>query len=281
MYPFLLVDNLGNGRMYPGHTIAGNEEAAGHEAVRAFDNRRSGADYWTPTTPNNDANLMITCDRIRAADMVVLDRGHNLAGVLVEVQVSQDNATWETVVTATLPAASSPASLDSVNGVRTEEGAWLKRFPVRAGTYWRLLIPAMGANLLPIVVGCWIGKSFAPVTHQDWLFQRPVGPGLDTLQGIEQASEAGWMGNGQLTQRRQGTLVLRLTNLFDFDLGRWNIEAQYGLRRPLWVGFDDSQPDRAFLAIRPLAEQTGFTSTAQYFFPQASIPYLEHEPSRT
>ena len=74
----LLSENFFNPIQYPSHVIAANEAAAGHEAFRVGNGRRSVLDYWTPTTANAEAWNKVTCDRVRAANCVVID--HCCAG---------------------------------------------------------------------------------------------------------------------------------------------------------------------------------------------------------
>lgn len=281
MLPAFLVENLGSQIQFPSVVLTGNEELAGHEAYHVANGRRDQAQYWSPITPNNPAYLNYALDRTRACDMVALDRGHNLGGVACSLQCSNDNwTTTETVFTATIPTVAQPgAGLDGANGVTTEEGAWIKRFPVRAALYWRWAIAAMGSNVVPQVVGLWLGKGFYSAAQSDWLFTVPTSPDGGTLQGFEASSEAGWVGRGQQTERREGVIPLKLVSAFNYDLARYHLQAVFGLGRPMWVVFDDSQAERAFLVIRPQA-QFGFRREQLWAFPQALIPYQEHEPLR-
>lgn len=281
MYPAFLVENLGSVTQFPAVVLTGNEELSGHEAYHVANGRRDPKDYWSPITANNPAYLNYALDRTRAADMLALDRGHNLAGVAISLLCSNDGwGTSETVFTATIPAVcTAGASLDGANGVTTEEGAWIKRFPLRAATAWRVSIPALGANLLPIVVGCWLGKGFAPAGPTDWGFNLPITPDGGTLQGFEATSEAGWIGRGLQVDRREGTIPLKFVTLWNYDLGRYHLRNLYGAGRPMWITFDDAQAEQTFLALRPQAP-FGFRREAGYFYPQTSLPYLEHEPLR-
>jgi hypothetical protein len=107
----------------------------------------------------------------------------------------------ETVVSITLPAASAPGSLDDTLGVRTEEGAWVKRFSLRAAKYWRWYVPAMGVGLKPQVVGLYLGLAFAPN-----YFNRPLDDDGDVLVVTESQSELGWIGRGPQGRQRQGVI---------------------------------------------------------------------------
>lgn len=275
--PFFFVENLFSIAQFPLHVVSGNEEPAGNEAFRVADGRRSPLDAWTSITLNAAAYVQAVCDRPRAANMVGLDRGHNLGGVEVQLQCSDDGfATIQTVADIVIPAASAPGSPDDAFGVVTEEGAWLCRFPARASYAWRFNVPAMGAGKKPKIVGLWCGLSYAP----DY-FQLPAGPGQGQLLGTESVSDAGYVGRGVVVYRRESTIGLQLPSLFDYDdLARYHIEGHYaGAGRPMWVCFDDAQADRAFLAIPPLGKH-GFARQPRWFYPSVELPYMEHEPAR-
>lgn len=276
--PFFLVENLFSTVQFPLHVVTGNEEPAGAEAFRVADGRRSPLDAWSPTTLNATSYLQVVCDRLRTANMVALDRGHNLGGKEVQLQCSDDGfTTVQTVADLVIPAASAPGSPDDAFGVVTEEGAWLYRFPARAAYAWRLQVPAMGAGLRPKIVGLWVGPAYAP----DY-FQLPSGPGQGQALGVESVSDAGWVGRGVVVFRRESVIRLQLPSLFDYDdLARYHLEGHYaGAGRPMWVCFDDEQADRAFLAVLPLGK-FGFARAPQWFYPAVDLPYLEHEPVRS
>lgn len=277
--PVVLVENFASIRQFSGHTLIGNEEPAGTEAFRAADGRRTPSDYWAPATLNAAATLTITCDRIRTANVVALDRGHNLIGEAFTLQCSDDNANWSPVVDVTelptVPGGSldAPAvSVAGVWGVRTEEGAWLCRFPTRAARYWRLSIPAMGAGLRPQLVGWWLGLAYAPLD-----LTRPHSPNQSELLVEELTSERGWQGRGAAAIRRLGVLRLKLTNGFEYDLARYHLEGHFGRQRPMWIVHDDSQAERAVLAIRPTG-QLGFELPTSWFYPTAEVGWVEYQP---
>src|SRR5579859_933531 len=109
MFPCFFVEDWGSIVQFPGTVLTGNEELVGHEAARVADGRRDPNDYWSPITPNNPAYLNYVLDRARGADMLALDRGHNLAGMTVSLQCSNDNwNTTETIFTVVLPSVAQP-----------------------------------------------------------------------------------------------------------------------------------------------------------------------------
>ena len=159
----VLVENLFSAIAYPLHVVAADEQATGHEAFRIANGRRSAFDYYESITANAQRIIKITCDRVRSANGCALDRGHNLGGEQVVLEASDDDFATpaQTCFDIILPTTTAPGTLDDALGVRTEEGAWLIRFPQRTALYWRLRIPAMGAGVRPKIVGAWLGNWYA------------------------------------------------------------------------------------------------------------------------
>lgn len=265
--------NLLSRRIFPNHTVAADEEAARHEAFRVATGRRSSyTNYYESATANAQRTLTGTFDRIRAFDFWAIDRGHNLAGKQVIGECSDDGfVTTQTVFDIVLPTATAPGSLDDALGVRTAEGAWLKRTPVRAAKAARLRIPAMGVGLKPKIVGLSISLSFA---FDPW---RPSAPDRDELGGDAAESDAGWQGLSAPWQRRTDTLRIQLDSLFDYDVALGAFQHFFA-RRPTWYVPDENQAQNAMQVIRTLGV-TGFGREPAYFPHQAQIPIQEWEPA--
>lgn len=280
--PLLLVENLFSTIQFSGHTVAWDETpAASHEEFRVADGRRSSLDYSTPVTANAQHTLTITCDRARAANCFFLDRGHNLAGLQIFIENSQDSVSWETVASPTIPTASSPGTLSNTNGIVTEEGAFGILFaapPVQPGTavYWRLRIPAMGAGGIPIIVGAWLGMAWVPLNN----FEQPWGEDQATLSSMETVSEWQWRGRGPTALVRDGSLALKLITEDEYDLARYHIAGHFMRGRPMWVCEDQAQADRTFLSLKTPGH-FGFNFAPRWFPRQAmGWQYVEHEPQR-
>jgi hypothetical protein len=271
--PMILAENFFNPIQYPGHVVAGNEAATGHEAFRVGNNRRSIYDYWVPTTSNNAAYVQVTCDRVRAATCLVIDRGHNLAGKVISLTCSNDNfTTTETVFSITMPSATAPGSVDDPSGIRTEEGAWLKRFPLRSAKYWRVNVAAMGSGLKPQIVGLYLGLAYAPpIPRFPWEEES------DELVGDESMSDAGWIGTGRVANRRVGSLPLFLESESDYDFARLWFHGFYRLRSPIWMTVDDAQADRAVCAVRPKNVMGWRINDTWTTTRQAQVDWIEHE----
>lgn len=269
--PRILAENFFSLTAYPGHVVSASEELAGTEAFRVGTGRRhSLTNRWMPSTANVESWIQVTCDQVRAADMIAIDRGHNLAGRTLDLRVSDDGfATWETVATLQIPTVPG-GSLES--GVLTEEGAYLRRFDLAAATQWRLVIPPMGADARPVIVGLYLGLSLElpPL----WL---PWSDSETELTAVESRTSAGWIGAGEIALVRTGELRLRLPDYLSYDLARLHLEGHYGRRRPMWIVWDDRLAERAVLAVRPQG-RTGFRFDTGWAYRQADVSWIEHEP---
>lgn len=276
MNPVFCVENFYNVLQFPGlHTISAEEEATDHEALRVGDGRREAGDYWTSTTLNSDTYNDAACDRPRAADYIAIDRGHNLAGYDIELRGSMqsDFSTYETIIDITLPSASGPGDIDDTLGVRTEEGAWIKRFDRRVYRYWRTFIPAMGASLKPEVVGLYLGGSYSP----DY-FDKPWNEDGADLLVQEAINQHGWSGRGPANKMRAGTIQLSLSSFDEYDAkARYHLQGLYNEGFPMWIVFDEKQADRAVLAEMPPG-RLGFMLEPGWGFRRAQLNWREREP---
>lgn len=275
--PVLLAENFFNVRLFPSHTLTANEGEAGHEVDLVGSGRRmKSLNYWTPTTTNAAAYISCACDRVRAADMIAIDRGHNLETEVVRLRVSNDStfASYTEIATVTLPAATYPYSrLSSQPGVRTEEGAWLYRFPQHTGKYWRVVFDAMGSGLRPEIVGLHLGLSF----RSDYPEVKPFSHGLRELAYEETRSTSAWVGAGQISQRRTKRLHLKLTDRAEYASARYHIEELVLRGKPTWYVPDDEEAEKAFFA-RAVPQTAGFQIESDWSEYQGTFDLAEQEP---
>lgn len=276
MRPRILAENFFSRSAFPDHVVSASEESAGNEAWRVGTGRRHRlTNRWMPATANAEAWIQVTCDQVRAADMIAIDRGHNLAGRTLELRASDDDfQTYETVATLTVPSGPSGGAGHLDHGVWTDEGAYLCRFPLAAATQWRLVIPAMGAGVRPEIVGLYLGLSYSPgrYLHQPWADEE------DELSYIETASDARWVGAGRTSRPRVGELRVRLEDYLAYDLARYHLVGHFGERRPTWIVYDEAEAERAVLAVRPQG-RSGFRFDSEWGYRQADIGWIEHEPA--
>ncbi|HEY0019040.1 MAG TPA: hypothetical protein VGC13_22250 [Longimicrobium sp.] len=219
--------------------------------------------------------VRVSCDAARAADLVVLDRGHNLGGRRIILEVSNDGfATATAVLDLVVPATSGVAgNVDRAAGAATREGAWLKRFPRVSARDWRLRIPAMGAGLRPEIVGLWLGESWQPKL----LFDLPWGDSTRQLSFASSESDAGWVGRGSAARVRAGEIGLKLKAEDEYSLAERHIEEGFWMPRPMWIVYDSAAAERAVLAMPP-AGRNGFSRQGGWSYRQAQIAWVEHEP---
>lgn len=274
--PVFLVENLFSDVQFSNHTISAEEEPSNNEAFRVATGRRSAQNMWTSSTANSDTWIKTVCDRVRGADMIAIDRGHNLAGYEILLQGSNDSfTTSEDIFDITMPAVTAPGSIDDTLGVLTEEGAWLRRFsPVRSYESFRLYVPAMGAGLKPQIRGLYVGKSLSPRPYDFPTYDEPFEPMMEVIE-----SEAGWRGVNALTIRRQGTIGLRMRSVIEYDQARYHLVGHFARNRPMWVVFDQYQADRSILVVQNGGFAFGFDG-AWLYRRALNIPWVEHEPQR-
>lgn len=277
MSTVFLADNFFHSAdlLYPNHTITANEEATGHEAFRVGTYRRTPGNYWEPTTANSEAWVEVECDKPRQASMLVIDRGHNLGGQTVKLQLSDDDfSSLDTVVDTTVPDQTSQrASLDRDSGARTEEGAWMARFEARAATYWRLLIPAMGSGLTPRVRGLYLGLAWEP----DFEVDRPFDEGQRAVQRGETQGPTIWTPAARAAKRKEWSQALRLSSFTEYLEARYHIEDLLMDDVPTWVVPEDRQAERSWLG-RVASGTHAFRSEEGWGFKQAQLNLVEQEP---
>lgn len=271
--PILAGDNWFSPVQYPLHVLTANEEPVGHEVTRLSNGRRSSLDYAGATTANDPWWAKATCDRVRAANYVALDKGHNLAGKQVKLEFSDDDFTSiQTAVDVVIPASAATGAIDDAFGVVTEEGAWLMRYPTRTAYAARLFIPAMGAGLTPRVVGLWVGLAYSP----EHLY-RPSDPDGDFFAVEETVTGTGAVGRALPWNRRQGQLRLKMSDEFEYELARYHLRRIFGAGAPTWLIHDEQQADRAVLAQRVGNSELLFPreSGSGWAHQQGAIPWQE------
>lgn len=273
--PIVFVENLLSRQQFPLHSLGADEEAGIYPVERLARASRLDGNRWEPTTPNAPHSVTLTCDQIRAANMIALDRNTNLRGYTVSLQASDDGFSQSaiTVFETTIPTIPG-GRVDDLSGLMSEELAWLKRFPLDAHRYWRFHVTAMGADLVPRIGGLWLGRA--------WELSGPPDPPFADddfqLSFTETPLETLWMAAGPPRRARLLRMLLRLEDDGDYDQARYHLTGHYGRRRPMWVIWSpDFAPERAALVVaRP--DELGFRYPEDWPYRVGEIQGIEHEP---
>lgn len=156
--PLILTDNLlDDVVLHPDHQVAhSGTPVGGSELWHVADNLRDLSRF---TIAETGALLTITVDCAvpKAADVLVLDRGHNLHGLAVTISTSPDPLTAFTpVATRTLPALA--GGLPGA-AVRTPEGASWCSWPALTARRWQLSVQ-LPVGVAPLLTGLYLGDSY-------------------------------------------------------------------------------------------------------------------------
>lgn len=275
MRTVFLVDNFFNDVQHPDHVLSASSSASGHEPWRVGTARRTSLNGWTPTELNTEAWVRVDCGTAKSADMVAIDRGHNLAGRTIALQRSSDGSAWTNVASVVVPAEpTSNGVLTTPPGVHTTEGAWLLRFTAAASRYWRLHVPAMGADLRPYVVGLYLGSSWAPTSP----LSLPMRDLDLELAYTDTVSDALWAGGTRAAARGRGAISIKLEEA-ERPAARAAIREQFIRRaRRMWIVFNDEQAEDAVLAYAPPQEFSFPAAEPGWMHPALSFEWAEHEP---
>lgn len=271
--PLFCSQNLLNTRAFRSHTLTASEEATGFTVDRLANGRRSSGDYWAATSTAT-ATITVTCDRIRGADFLWIDRGHNLAGRTVSVLASDDGfSSSQTVWSGTIPSSSSPGPLSAFNGAVTFDGSFAVTFGLEAAKWWRIQITA-GGGVIPSINFAILGKAWRPPT-----FDLPWSEDRRELMHEDAFTESGWITQGRLAVPRRGVISCRLDSQAEYVAGLEHVLGHYIVRRPAALCFDADDGLSAFLAVPPAGEQIGFEYRRDWWgLRSISIPYIEHQP---
>jgi hypothetical protein len=267
-----LVLNYFNRVQFPGHGVTATENAADAWKVGAL--RRSSTHYYTSATPHVAIRIAVDCGSAKPADLLVIDRVHNLDGVPgIKLQYSTDNwVTANDVFTFTFPSTRSPDNTSLSTGARTPEGAYVRSFNPVSARYWGLLIPAM-AGFRPRIGGLYLGPSWRPPA-----ISRPVGEDDQAPLAEVITTPWGWEGRTLTVPRRSGTLRIELIDEASYLEAAIHIRDEY-VRRPMWIIVDEAKAERAFLARWPIGVRAGFATPADYPYRVIELPYEEYEPA--
>lgn len=276
--PRFLAENFFNIDQFSGHTLTAEEETTGNEAWRVGTARRVGGtilNYWTPTTANSTSWVECKCDRARAADMLVIDRGHNLDGVVVNLEVSDDNFTTTTeVLSVTLPSnVFSNSRLSDTAGVKTTEDAWVISFDFHVALYWRIFVAAMGAGLKPQIPAAYLGTSFSPTNRPP----RPWDDEPTELSYDSIVSDVLWTASSRTAKRRKAGVSMKMASDLEMDQARYHFRSVYQRGDLMWYVPDTDNAERAWLTKSPQGTDAQVYPT-NFGRRIVSVGMVEHNP---
>lgn len=268
----MLSENFLNIHQFGAHTITASTYQGGNEPWRVGTGRRSDRNAWiSPTTGTQW--VKVTCDQVRAADTLALDRGHNLASVSVQF-TNSTAAGWTTAKTITLPSASF-SNLSMTDGCRTPEGAYVQQFATSTNTpaakFWRLSC-ATTAGAKVKVVGAYLGKSFSPSANA----LRPWDDEVIEMQRAEVASPELWTAASQVASRRIGSVNVRLTES-EADQARYHVGDLYWRGELAWITPNENDAQRTVLATAPSGAR-GMAYPGEWPTRVLSLEWAEHQP---
>lgn len=245
--PLLLSDNLFEATALHPSFVIGNlqtDDASGRELFHVSDNLRDMTS-WTPSASNSARNLYVDSGSGNSisANMVVLDRGHNLAGKAVNFG-SYTDATLATPVTVnsyTIPATAGGLPTDT-NGCLAADGTWWKTFTAVTGRALAFTVQAMGAGLSPIVTGLYAGMSYRFPEYVN----APFADDYDTDIQI-QTNRMSRGGLRVMTRKLNFRKLAVNIDMESTDYPAFDVQARPLLRygQPWWVCFDDSDATHA------------------------------------
>lgn len=276
--PVLLVDNLLNPRIYPGHTIAASSTASGTNVLNLSAGRRlRGVNFggWFASDLNTLAYVGAVMDEPRTFDLLWIDRDHNLAGESISVRLSDDQfTTYDEIGPQTVPSSPTPMqALYDGDIVMTDEGALLWWLGEQVAHDVRVYIAAMGTGLRPELAGLMIGQSFAPLVPQ----LKPAEFGNpNLLREITRSPQAQSAGS-QVGRYRSGTLHLRADSMEEYQVARYHLEDLYMRGHGMVLIHDDEQAERALFSLAPPGQQ-GFEVPSDRYHPEMRVLYEEPEP---
>ena len=274
--PVILSDNLFNPRIYPSHTLAAESTASGKNVLDLASGRRMrDLTGWFASSLNTLSYVTVTCDQPRAADLLWIDRDHNLATESISVRVSDDAfATYSEVGPKTVPSDPVPMSaLYDGEIVMTNEGALLWWLDLQVGYAARVVVAAMGSGLRPEMAGLALGKLWTPEVA-------PIKPNVFPRHNLTHGWERSGLGqesSGEFGRYQSQELRLRMASWDEYLTALYPIEECYLKGRPTVIVPDDEQSERAVLT-RAAPGQVGFEVPQNQFLPEITIPWEESQP---
>ena len=240
--PLFLAENFYNVSQFPAHTIVSAfATAPDQEAFRVGTARRSILNGTRNADPTNSLIVDVTADRIREADIIVFDRNSDIAGKTVTLDVSSEVGVFDTrVFVETMPTDVVLGSSlnDPAHMIRTNEGAWLLKFPAVAGLYWRVAVTPLASDSGRLG-GVYLGKSFSP-THGGRL------PFDDEETWLDFGVVRRGVPDNDVRFGRTGAFSMMMSGEAEWNEARRTFRELFGKGHPMWIAPDSDKAERTW-----------------------------------
>lgn len=225
--PRTLADNLFEDQaLYPAHIVTFSSEAGTDHGWHAFDGLRD-VTVWRSFNRDASEFAKVECNVPRPADMVVLDRNHNVFGRAIRVRSSENGSTWTNRFAGTV----------GTGGTTTKEGAWWASFDEVSAPFWQVIFFATGSAITTILTGLTLGKS---LRFRNYL-SRPVAPDRRRRFFDEVRTPGGVFARADFARHRilDDRVILHDEQEYIDGVAKWVIQAEDG-NVPFWWVLDDT-----------------------------------------
>lgn len=212
--PLIMVDNVFDRiNLYPTAVLSSSGEVVGREVRHVADYRRERT-YWQAAT--NAVSRYVRVDlgagSTRAVDFVWIDRGHNLWGLDVGVETSDDNFVATIDQRFAIVPASGTVGGDPLAGwCVTEEGALYRLFAATSARRYLQVRVATAAQ--PILTGVIVGARNQLTMYASSL-DEDAGR---RSQSTEESRVPGYMGRDRTYSARRLALRVNLIGATEYD----------------------------------------------------------------
>lgn len=239
--PLILADNLFETVvLHPSFSLLNrnSDDAAGHDTGRIADNLRD-LTWWT-RTGTGSSGLAVDGQNATQPTMLVLDRGHNLAGTAVTIGGYTDTtfATLVGSVACTIPTTAGGLPTDA-SGCLTPDGVWWKTFALPAARVWNVAMAPTGS---PIVTGLYLGAAYRIPEYLNTPFASDYGRDVKLLGN--QLSRGGLRSVARRLVHRRVTLDVDLDGA-DYAPFDALLDALFTAGQPWWICLDDTDAVQA------------------------------------
>ena len=245
--PLFLAENFFNTQQFPTHiveTLTGRTEAVGQEAFHVGTARRSVLNGFRNENPALSLIATVTCDRVREADCIVLDRNSDLIGHTFSLQISNNDFTGANDEFAVIDVIPSDVVLgsslnDPVHAIRTSEGAWIIKFNTNAAIGWRIISSVVSSDSGRFG-GVYLGKSFTP-SHGGRM------PFDDEDTWLDFGSVRRGVPDNDVRHGRTGSFSMMMSGEAEWSEARRQFRELFGKGHPMWIAPDSDMAERTWL----------------------------------